>query len=587
MTFTEIIAWIKNTAYPSIQEVKSKLDTLDIDQLNITVDGKVDKVTGKALSANDYTTEDKSKLDSLENYTHPTKHPASIIDGKGNEGKVFKVDGAGVGGFDDVSWNEVQGKPSTFTPSAHEHDYSPSIHTHDNRYYTEAEMNSIVDELISKINAKENKDSGKYALLDSNGKIVAGQLGDISVLNIYEASSEANMLALSMVGMSDLCIRSDLDTANTFICKQTPATDINNWVRLNMTTAVSKVNGKTGVVVLDKYDIGLGNVDNTADMDKPVSTAVSTALDTKADKSTIDALKDGSTKTIKNLDDAISAIDASAIATALSTKADQSVVDTLKGGSTKTIKALDDGLAAILATLNSPDINLDTFNEIVTVIKADEELLPALTSGKVNVTDIVNALTSTDTAKPLSAAQGKVLKDALDSLTTTVNNNAVPTAFPTAVLAATAKTIPADADVFGYINSVGWGLVKFTWANFKSLFKTIGGNSIFGSGDIAISSTPTTAQVLSAMAGASLGAVGTHAFLCQTSLNTTAISAGGTYAGSVLRYSGFFGSAMTTASTIAGDLSAGSSPAGTWMALGSATYTSANESRATLFLRIA
>ncbi len=115
--------------------------------------------------------------------------------------------------------------------------------------------------------------------------------------------------------------------------------------------------------------------------------------------------------------------------------------------------------------------------------------------------------------------------------------------------------------------------------------KTVGGSSLAGSGDIPIA--PTTTQVLSAVAGASLGAVGTHAFLCQTSLNTTAISAGGTYAGSVLRYSGFFGSAMTTASTIAGDLSAGSSPAGTWMALGSATYTSANESRATLFLRIA
>lgn len=42
--------------------------------------------------------------------------------------------------------------------------------------------------------------------------------------------------------------------------------------------AVASVNGKTGVVVLVKGDIGLGSVDNTADADKPLSTAMVTAL---------------------------------------------------------------------------------------------------------------------------------------------------------------------------------------------------------------------------------------------------------------------------------------------------------------------
>jgi hypothetical protein len=42
--------------------------------------------------------------------------------------------------------------------------------------------------------------------------------------------------------------------------------------------AVDSVAGKTGVVVLEKADVGLGNVDNTADADKPVSTATATAL---------------------------------------------------------------------------------------------------------------------------------------------------------------------------------------------------------------------------------------------------------------------------------------------------------------------
>ena len=44
---------------------------------------------------------------------------------------------------------------------------------------------------------------------------------------------------------------------------------------------VQSVAGKTGSVTLDKSDVSLGNVDNTADADKPVSTATQTALNAK------------------------------------------------------------------------------------------------------------------------------------------------------------------------------------------------------------------------------------------------------------------------------------------------------------------
>lgn len=49
---------------------------------------------------------------------------------------------------------------------------------------------------------------------------------------------------------------------------------------------VSNVAGKTGDVTLDKSDVGLGNVDNTADADKPVSGAMQLALDLKLDTAT-------------------------------------------------------------------------------------------------------------------------------------------------------------------------------------------------------------------------------------------------------------------------------------------------------------
>lgn len=48
--------------------------------------------------------------------------------------------------------------------------------------------------------------------------------------------------------------------------------------------AVASVNGKTGVVILAKRDIGLGNVDNTSDANKPISTAQQTEFNNKQDK---------------------------------------------------------------------------------------------------------------------------------------------------------------------------------------------------------------------------------------------------------------------------------------------------------------
>ena len=51
----------------------------------------------------------------------------------------------------------------------------------------------------------------------------------------------------------------------------------------NIEYPVTSVNTKTGSVVLNKTDIGLSNVDNTSDENKPISTAMQTALDEKVD----------------------------------------------------------------------------------------------------------------------------------------------------------------------------------------------------------------------------------------------------------------------------------------------------------------
>ena len=66
-------------------------------------------------------------------------------------------------------------------------------------------------------------------------------------------------------------------------------TEMTETVRGIHTGAVDSVNGRTGDVVLDKSDVALGNVDNTSDVDKPISTATQTALNAKQDTLTAGA----------------------------------------------------------------------------------------------------------------------------------------------------------------------------------------------------------------------------------------------------------------------------------------------------------
>ena len=76
-----------NYSHPSshpasiITETTSKRFVSDSEKA--TWNNKVDKISGKGLSTNDYTTEEKNKLQGIavnaNNYTHPDKHPASII----------------------------------------------------------------------------------------------------------------------------------------------------------------------------------------------------------------------------------------------------------------------------------------------------------------------------------------------------------------------------------------------------------------------------------------------------------------------------------------------------------------------------
>ena len=77
------------------------------------------------------------------------------------------------------------------------------------------------------------------------------------------------------------------------------------------------------------------------------------------------------------------------------------------------IQGLTDRLNALA---DSDDTTLDQLSEVVAYIKSNRSLIEAITTSKVNVSDIVDNLTTNVSNKPLSAAQGVVIKTLIDAL---------------------------------------------------------------------------------------------------------------------------------------------------------------------------
>lgn len=113
--------------------------------------------------------------------------------------------------------------------------------------------------------------SGQIPVLGTGGKIDAALLPAIAISETSVVESQAAMLALK-AQVGDIAVRTDL--SKSFILKAEPASTLANWQELlTPGCAVQSVAGKTGTVVLTKSDVGLANVDNTADASKSVASA--------------------------------------------------------------------------------------------------------------------------------------------------------------------------------------------------------------------------------------------------------------------------------------------------------------------------
>jgi len=166
-------------------------------------------------------------------------------------------------------------------------------------------------------------------------------------------------------------------------------------------SGVTSVNTRSGAVVVTQSDVGLSNVDNTSDMNKPVSTAQQSALDGKAAVS--------HTHTASQLSDStavgravVTAIDATTARTAIGAGVSNVVIGTTAG----TAKAgdyvptkSDVGLANVdntsdiskpISTLTQTAINLKADTTALTTHTTDITNPHAVTKAQVGLGNVVN-----------------------------------------------------------------------------------------------------------------------------------------------------------------------------------------------------
>ncbi len=121
------------------------------------------------------------------------------------------------------------------------------------------------------------------ASLDALGKIPSVQIPAISFSSVDVVKTLEEMLSLPLTRVvGSIAVR--LDSSKNFVLASLPASNRANWVELiNPDAPVQTVNGKSGNVTLVKSDFPdeLDKVDNTSDLNKPVSNAMQDSLNTR------------------------------------------------------------------------------------------------------------------------------------------------------------------------------------------------------------------------------------------------------------------------------------------------------------------
>ena len=291
----------------------------------------------------------------------------------------------------------VNGKAlsSNITLSASDVGASPSSHNHDDRYYTESEVDSKlsgkansththtianVTDLQAALNNKSNTDHSHNT--HTQLSMSNTDLNTIKTAGWYYGHTGMTNAPQHTIAVMEVLVYSPDWIVQRFIVVN-GAEYIRHWH-----SGTTWSNWKTNV---DSGNIGSQSVNYANSAGK--------------------ATQDGNGNTITSTYETKTGVDNKISTHNTSTSAHNDIRDLITG-LTNRLNALAD----------SDDTTLDQLSEIVSYIKSNRSLIDSVTTNKVNVADIVNNLTTNVTNKPLSAAQGVEIKRLIDALQTELDS---------------------------------------------------------------------------------------------------------------------------------------------------------------------
>ena len=398
--------WNKSETIPQ-ESVKYLVQTLNSKANAVELLNKVDKIEGKRLSTNDYTTEDQQKLESLQNY-------------------------------DDTAINEILVKKADLV----------------NGRVPASQLPAYIDEVVEKPNYAALPIPGTgsiiYVTIDDNKEyrwsgtryteLVASPGTSDAVIegNVHKYFTENKVLSTLLTGISFI-VNGAVTAADSVLVA----------IGKLQTSKVDKVDGKD----LSTNDYTTEDKQKLADLNNYDDSAISILIDNKVDKaegkdlSTNDYTTEEKNKLadLHNYDDSGLAIEifnkvdkvaGKGLSTNDYTNDDKTAVSEIIASITNAInglkdnvpiegdslKKLYDNIQTLKSLLASDDVNLDTIQEIIIFIKNNKDVIDSISTNKVNKIDIVDSLLSNDSQRTLSANQGSVIKALIDAMTLVIAN---------------------------------------------------------------------------------------------------------------------------------------------------------------------
>lgn len=277
-----------------------------------------------------------------------------------------------------------------------------SSHTHNDIYYTESEIDT---KLASKSDSTHNHDSaydakGAAAAVQTNLDTVSDELDD------HTGDTNIHVTTGNKTNWNTAYTHSQSAHARTDATKVADSTTNGN-ILINGTETNVYSHPNSGVTAGTYKSVTVNAQGHITAGTNPTTLAGYGITDAESKGAASTALADA-----KEYTD-----------TKTSNLASTSFVNTsISSHNTSTsahndIRVLIDGLTTKLNNfLDVDDTTTDQLSEVITLINNNKGTLESLTTSKINVSDIVNNLTTNSTSKVLSAAQGVVIQSLIDDL---------------------------------------------------------------------------------------------------------------------------------------------------------------------------